>query len=71
MRSASIANLLRTFDLHAITLKGGYKGFRREIADIFHTETRNVIILGGKTGSGKVKKSNRYIRTDVCHLFTR
>ncbi|GAB4036827.1 tRNA 2-selenouridine(34) synthase MnmH [Spirosoma jeollabukense] len=52
MRSGSFAWLLDTAGLTASTLIGGYKAYRNAVLAAF-TEPRNLIILGGKTGSGK------------------
>jgi len=52
MRSGSMAWLLNTAGLQANTLDGGYKAYRTEVLTSF-VEPRNLIILGGKTGSGK------------------
>ena len=52
MRSGSFAWLLDTAGLTASTLVGGYKSYRNLVLDSF-AEPRNIIILGGKTGSGK------------------
>ena len=52
MRSGSFAWLLDTAGLTASTLVGGYKAYRNRVLDSF-AEPRNLIILGGKTGSGK------------------
>lgn len=52
MRSGSFAWLLDTAGLTASTLAGGYKAYRNTVLSAF-PEPRNLIILGGKTGSGK------------------
>ena len=52
MRSGSFAWLLDTAGLTASTLVGGYKAYRNTVLASF-VEPRNLIILGGKTGSGK------------------
>ncbi|MVM29615.1 tRNA 2-selenouridine(34) synthase MnmH [Spirosoma sp. HMF4905] len=52
MRSGSFAWLLDTAGLTASTLVGGYKAYRNAVLAAF-AESRNLIILGGKTGSGK------------------
>ena len=54
MRSQSISWLLEKYKLNTITLKGGYKTYRRWILDCFPKKW-NIIIIGGKTGSGKTK----------------
>lgn len=52
MRSGSFAWLLDTAGFTASTLTGGYKAYRNAVLTAFG-EPRNLIILGGKTGSGK------------------
>ena len=52
MRSGSFAWLLNTAGLTASTLVGGYKAYRNTVLAAF-AEPRNLLILGGKTGSGK------------------
>ncbi len=52
MRSGSFAWLLQTAGLTPATLEGGYKAYRNTVLAAF-AEPRNLIILGGKTGSGK------------------
>ena len=54
MRSKSIAWLLEKFKFHPITLKGGYKRYRRWILDSF-SKKWNIVIIGGKTGTGKTR----------------
>ncbi len=54
MRSQSISWLLEKYKLNPITLKGGYKTYRRWILDCF-SKKWNIVIIGGKTGSGKTK----------------
>ncbi len=52
MRSGSFAWLLDTAGLTASTLVGGYKAYRNAVLDSF-AQSLNLVILGGKTGSGK------------------
>jgi tRNA 2-selenouridine synthase len=52
MRSGSVAWLLDLFGFKVFTLKGGYKAFRRYVLDSF-TLPHRLVVLGGKTGSGK------------------
>ncbi len=52
MRSGSFAWLLQTAGLNPATLAGGYKAYRNTVLSAF-AEPRNLVILGGKTGSGK------------------
>lgn len=60
MRSNSFAWLMNTSGLDAVIMKGGYKAFRNYVLDYFKQD-RKIILLGGKTGSGKtdiLKKLN-------------
>lgn len=52
MRSGSMAWLLNTAGLKADTLTGGYKAYRTDVLTAL-AQPRNLLILGGKTGSGK------------------
>jgi tRNA 2-selenouridine synthase len=52
MRSASVAWLLELYGFKVYLLRGGYKAFRRSVLESF-SEERNILILGGKTGSAK------------------
>ncbi len=52
MRSDSVARLLNFYGYQIYTLTGGYKSFRRYVLTSFE-ESGPMIILGGKTGSGK------------------
>ena len=54
-RSASVAWLLDFGGLNAKTLQGGYKAYRRYLFDFFQRKDLNLLILGGKTGSGKTQ----------------
>ena len=54
MRSQSIAWLLEKYKFNPITLKGGYKTYRRWILDSF-SKKWNIVIIGGKTGTGKTR----------------
>ncbi len=54
MRSQSIAWLLEKYKFTPITLKGGYKTYRRWILDSF-SKKWNIVIIGGKTGTGKTR----------------
>jgi len=54
MRSQSIAWLLEKFKLNPVTLNGGYKIYRRWVLDSF-SKKLNIIIIGGKTGTGKTR----------------
>ncbi len=52
MRSNSMAWLLNTVGIKAYTLEGGYKNYRHHVRAFF-SKPRNLIIIGGMTGSGK------------------
>lgn len=52
MRSSSMAWLLDTAGLSTVTLKGGYKIFRRWALSAF-TNPYRFLVMGGMTGSGK------------------
>ena len=52
MRSGSMAWFLETYGFKCITLKGGYKNYRKLVLANFH-QHKNIVILGGKTGTGK------------------
>lgn len=52
MRSGSMAWLFETYGFKSITLKGGYKNYRKYILESFN-EKKKFVVLGGKTGSGK------------------
>ena len=52
MRSNSFAWLMNISGLEAVIMKGGYKAFRNYALKYFEQE-RKIILLGGKTGSGK------------------
>ncbi|MCA6074685.1 tRNA 2-selenouridine(34) synthase MnmH [Fulvivirga sedimenti] len=54
MRSASMAWLLQTAGLEVMVLQDGYKAFRRALLEYF-AQPLPIIILGGKTGSGKTE----------------
>ncbi len=54
MRSSSFAWLMNTAGLEAMILDGGYKSFRNELITYFQ-KNKKIILLGGKTGSGKTE----------------
>ncbi len=54
MRSQSIAWLLEKYKFYPITLKRGYKSYRKWILDCF-SKKWNILIIGGKTGTGKTR----------------
>ena len=54
MRSQSISWLLEKYNLKSVTLKNGYKSYRNWALDSFNEDWK-IIIIGGKTGTGKTK----------------
>ena len=58
MRSASVGWLLSTVGLRVHVLGGGYKVFRRHVLESFGRPL-NLLVLGGKTGSGKTRVLER------------
>ncbi len=52
-RSGSMAWLMRMAGFDVVTLDGGYKNYRNFILQRFENQPLKVILLGGKTGSGK------------------
>lgn len=52
MRSSSMAWLLQTAGLKTVTLSGGYKAFRKWTLNSFAIK-RQIVLVGGLTGSGK------------------
>lgn len=55
MRSESMAWLFETVGINTYILNGGYKAFRK-FGKQKLSESKNIIILGGLTGSGKTEK---------------
>ena len=75
MRSLSIAWLLEKYNLKNVILNGGYKAYRKWTLDSFNKDWK-LIILGGKTGTGKTNllkllNENNYQVIDLeglaCH----
>ena len=54
MRSQSISWLLEKYNQRSITLKDGYKTYRKWTLESFIQEWE-IVIMGGKTGTGKTK----------------
>ena len=52
MRSQSISWLLTKYNLRNITLKDGYKSYRKWNLDSFNKKWE-IVVIGGKTGTGK------------------
>ena len=75
MRSISISWLLEKYNLKNITLRGGYKSYRKWTLDSFNKDWE-LVVVGGKTGTGKTKllkilENNNYQIIDLeglaCH----
>ncbi len=54
MRSQSISWLLEKYNQRNVTLRDGYKSYRKWALDSFNQEWR-INLIGGKTGTGKTK----------------
>ena len=54
-RSQSIAWLLGMAGFDVLTLEGGYKAYRNFIREAFYKEKLKLIVLGGRTGTGKTQ----------------
>lgn len=54
-RSGSMAWLFRQAGFEVITLEGGYKAYRHHVLESFEKSDLNIVVLGGRTGSGKTK----------------
>lgn len=54
MRSDIVSWLLELSGVKVIKLKGGYKTFRKWALDVLN-EKKNIVVIGGKTGSGKTQ----------------
>lgn len=54
-RSASMAWLLQQAGFEVTVLTGGYKAYRHYVLDGLQKTDLKIVILGGKTGSGKTK----------------
>lgn len=52
MRSSSMAWIISLAGIETFTLKGGYKSYRKYVLEKFNDPIK-LIVLGGKTGSGK------------------
>jgi len=55
LRSQSMAWLLSLLDLPIVVVEGGYKAIRAAMARRLDTMPLQIIVLGGKTGSGKTQ----------------
>ncbi|MBK16975.1 MAG: tRNA 2-selenouridine(34) synthase MnmH [Prochlorococcus sp. SP3034] len=72
MRSKSIFWLLSKLNYSVFLLSGGYKNYRRSVLSKF-TKNIKIIIIGGKTGSGKTRilnilRNNNYQIIDLEFL---
>ncbi|NJN34457.1 MAG: tRNA 2-selenouridine(34) synthase MnmH, partial [Saprospiraceae bacterium] len=54
-RSGSMAWLLSFAGFDVATVAGGYKNYRNLVLQSFENQSLKLIILGGKTGSGKTQ----------------
>lgn len=54
MRSEAMAWLFSLGDIEALVLEGGYKSYRHHVLESL-SEKRDMIVLGGMTGSGKTR----------------
>ncbi len=54
-RSGSMAWLMAFAGLDVVTLEGGYKNYRHYVLNEFDNYALKIIVLGGKTGSGKTE----------------
>ena len=61
MRSISISWLLEKIGYKSFKLDGGYKAYRNWVLKSFQEE-KNIILIGGKTGTGKTKILNNLIK---------
>ncbi len=61
MRSSSFAWLLETTGMKVATLQKGYKAYRQEVLQTFE-QPLTLLVLGGKTGSGKTDMLHELIR---------
>ncbi|MBL7815332.1 MAG: tRNA 2-selenouridine(34) synthase MnmH [Saprospiraceae bacterium] len=52
-RSGSMAWLLQFAGFEVVTVAGGYKAYRQHVLQQFNNQKLKLIVIGGKTGSGK------------------
>jgi tRNA 2-selenouridine synthase len=62
-RSASMAWLFSQAGIECILLDGGYKSYRQYVLETL-ADKRNIIVVGGMTGSGKTDVLKQIARTD-------
>lgn len=55
MRSGSVAQLLAYTGIPVKVLEGGYKAYRQYVLEYFMNKDYHLLVLGGKTGSGKTE----------------
>jgi tRNA 2-selenouridine synthase len=55
MRSQSMAEFLQTAGFEVVSLIGGYKAYRNYVLDQLATTSLKVLVIGGKTGTGKTE----------------
>ena len=60
MRSGSVAWLLELYGYKVYLLRGGYKSFRGAVLENF-SEERNILVLGGRTGSAKTLILKKFV----------
>lgn len=54
-RSGSMAWLMQFAGFDVVTLEGGYKNYRQYVLEQFEKRRLNIVVIGGKTGSGKTE----------------
>ena len=54
-RSGSMAWLFKQAGFDVVTLEGGYKAYRQYVLEGLEKTDLNLVVLGGRTGSGKTK----------------
>lgn len=54
-RSQSMAWLFRQAGFDVVTLDGGYKSYRRHVLETLEQPALQLLVIGGKTGTGKTK----------------
>lgn len=67
MRSNSFSWLLNTSGMQTSILKGGYKMYRRHVLSCFD-QAKKLILLGGKTGSGKTEVLKYLQHQNWCQM---
>ncbi len=67
MRSGSVAWILNLYGFEVILLRGGYKTYRNWVLEQFN-KPKNIIVLGGSTGSGKTETLH-YLQNNGEHII--